>query len=68
MTSTWGEAGGSVPVGAVPGTLKLVKNAVVFIKGTQLAPEIIVHLWGHKQIMIGTGDAQNGTQHNPAKV
>ena len=33
-----------VPVRAVPGTLKLVEDAVVFVKGTQLAAEVIVNL------------------------
>lgn len=35
-----------VPVRAVPGTLKLVEDAVVFVKGTQLASEVIVNLQG----------------------
>jgi len=38
-----------VPVRAVPGALKLVKDAVVFIKGTQLAAEVIVNLEGNTQ-------------------
>lgn len=33
-----------VPVRAVPGTLKLVKDAVVFVQRTQLAAEVIVNL------------------------
>lgn len=34
----------TIPVRAVPGTFKLVKDAVVFIKGTQLAAEVIMNL------------------------
>lgn len=33
-----------VPVGAVPGTLKLVKDAVVLVERAQLAAEIIMNL------------------------
>lgn len=33
-----------IPVRAVPGTLKLVEDAVVFVKGAQLAAEVIMDL------------------------
>lgn len=32
------------PVGAVPAALKLVKDAVVFVQGTQLASKVLVDL------------------------
>lgn len=34
----------TLPVRAVPGTLELVKDAVVFIEGAQLAAEVIMNL------------------------
>lgn len=33
-----------VPVTPVPGTFKLVKDAVIFIQGTELAPKVIMDL------------------------
>lgn len=38
-----------VPVCPVPGTLELVKDAVVLVKGTQFAAEVIVNLQGKQK-------------------
>lgn len=36
--------GWGLPVAPVPGTFKLVENAVVLVQGTELAPQIVVNL------------------------
>lgn len=41
-----------LPVWSIPCTFKLVKDAVVFIEGTQLAPKVIVNLFCRKQQLL----------------
>lgn len=41
-----------LPVWSIPRTFKLVKDAVVFIEGTQLAPKVIVDLFCRKQQLL----------------
>lgn len=43
---------GGLPVRSIPCTFKLVKDAVVFIEGTQLAPKVIMDLFCRKQLLL----------------
>lgn len=55
-----GVQGLRLPVAPIPGAFELVKNAVVLIQGTELAPKVVVDL-----VREGDGVSRGGHPDSP---